>query len=46
MASTKQVHIIMIDIEIGRFAGVARDCRLCKFCSLNQVESEYHFPFC
>jgi len=33
----------MLEIEMGRFASVARDCRICKLCSLNQIESEYHF---
>jgi len=25
----------MLDLEMGRFASVARDCRICKLCSLN-----------
>ena len=36
----------MLDIKMGRFASVARDCRICKVCSLNQIESEYHFILC
>jgi len=36
----------MFDIEMGRFASVARECRICKLCSSNQIESEYHFLFC
>jgi len=36
----------MLDIEMGLFASVARDCRICKLFSLNQIESEYHFLLC
>jgi len=36
----------MLDIEMGSFASVARDCRICKMRSLNQIESEYHFLLC
>jgi len=36
----------MLENEMGRFASVARDCRICKLCSLNQIESEYHFLLC
>jgi len=36
----------MLDIEIGRFPSIARDCRTCKLCLLNQTESQYHFLLC
>lgn len=32
-----------LEIELGRFRGVERNERLCKLCSQNVVESEYHF---
>jgi hypothetical protein len=35
----------LLEIESGRFAGIDRNLRTCKLCSLN-VESEYHFLLC
>ena len=36
-------HDILIEIEQGRCHGILREQRLCKFCSSNLVEDEYHF---
>jgi hypothetical protein len=35
-----------LDIETGRFNGIDRSDRICRLCSLNQIESEYHFLLC
>ena len=35
-----------LEIEFGRFNGINRENRLCKFCTQNVVESEYHFILC
>ena len=32
-----------LEIEQGRYHDIPRNERLCKFCSLNCIESEYHF---
>ena len=32
-----------LEIEEGRYRNIDRHLRLCKYCTLNQVESEYHF---
>ena len=32
-----------LSIEKGRHSGIARDNRLCKCCSRNDIEDEYHF---
>ena len=32
-----------LEIEVGRYSNVPRENRLCKYCNLNVVESEYHF---
>lgn len=35
-----------LEIETGRFSGIARDMRSCKLCQYNRLESEYHFLLC
>ena len=35
-----------LDIEVGRYNNTPRENRLCKLCSQNVVESEYHFLLC
>ena len=35
-----------LEIESGRFSGTDRNQRLCKMCSQNVIESEYHFIMC
>ena len=35
-----------LEIEAGRYNGVDRANRLCKLCSQNVVENEYHFLLC
>jgi hypothetical protein len=35
-----------LEIKVGRFVGIDRDQRLCRFCNMNVVESEYHFLLC
>ncbi len=35
-----------LEIEVGRYSGIARAQRICKVCLCNQVESEYHFLLC
>ena len=35
-----------LEIEFGRFNGINRENRLCKLCTQNVVESEYHFILC
>ena len=35
-----------LEIERGRYMNIVRDDRKCKLCSLNVVESEYHFLLC
>ena len=32
-----------LEIETGRYSGIARENRICKCCSSNMIESEYHF---
>ena len=32
-----------LEIEVGRYSNVPRENRLCKYCNLNVVESEYRF---
>lgn len=32
-----------LNIETGRYDGTPRDQRICKSCSMNRVEDEYHF---
>ena len=32
-----------LEIEVGRYSNVPRENRLCRYCNLNIVESEYHF---
>lgn len=32
-----------LEIEVGRYSGIARENRICKCCSSNMIESEYHF---
>ena len=32
-----------LEIEVGGYSNVPRENRLCKYCNLNVVESEYHF---
>ena len=33
-------------IEVGRYSNEPRENRLCKCCTQNVVESEYHFLLC
>lgn len=35
-----------LEIEVGRYSGVARGNRLCRVCNQNLVESQYHFFLC
>lgn len=35
-----------LEIEFGRYTGIIRENRLCKLCTQNTVESEYHFMLC
>lgn len=35
-----------LEIEFGRFSGVHRNDRICKLCTCNVIESEYHFLLC
>lgn len=35
-----------LEIEIGRYNNVDRQNRVCKLCSQNMVESEFHFMLC
>ena len=35
-----------LEIEVGRHSGVERVNRICKLCSSNTTESEYHFLLC
>ena len=32
-----------LEIEIGRYQNIPREERLCKFCTSNVIENEYHF---
>ena len=32
-----------LEIERGRYQDLSRDQRLCKFCTTNMIENEYHF---
>ena len=32
-----------LEIEFGRFHNIERDERKCRLCTMNAVESEYHF---
>lgn len=31
-----------LELQLGRYSGIDRDNRLCQFCNVNGVESEYH----
>ena len=33
----------VLEIEQGRYHGIPREQQLCKFCSSNLVDDEYHF---
>ena len=35
-----------LEIESGRYNNVAREDRKCRLCSMNSIESEYHFLLC
>ena len=35
--------VLPLEIETGRYHGVALEDRICKLCDLNQVEDETHF---
>jgi len=35
-----------LEIETGRYRNVDRNNRVCRLCSLNTIESEYHFLLC
>ena len=35
-----------IEVKIGRWYNVPRECRICKLCTSGEVEDEVHFIFC
>ena len=45
MMSQLRLGILPLEIETGRWKSIEVENRLCKLCSLNRVEDEYHFLF-
>ena len=35
-----------LEVKIGRWYNVPRECRICKLCASGEVEDEVHFIFC
>ena len=45
MMSQLRLGILPLEIETGRWKSIEVENRLCKLCSQNRVEDEYHFLF-
>ena len=41
--NSKNIYVKLEILQKGRHSGIAWDNRLCKCCSRNDIEDEYHF---